>query len=495
MRDREREPEGGAGGSAGGGSFGASGDATSLLAKQASDQVRALAAALSGLQAQEVSGGLLAGAQLSADVISLARLRHVLDRETARRVHVAATNDVLHTGAVTALRQQRWSSREAQQATVAAAFADAWPELALLWSRGAIGADIVHALAVGTRPLTREQTRELLQTLLPRLPHLQAPDVRRVVRHAVELLRPCDGDAKEQDDYDRRFLAWSTHKGVVCLTGELPALEGEAFKAAIDALAESQRAEGDGLTKGQRRADALASLVARAAAGGRLPAAAGLPAAASIVIGLNEAERIANGRRSSRRDSLLDAAQAVGGTRQGAVGEPDATLGDAAARFLLCAAELTGVIVASGGTHTEGHGDCSTGQAGDVPIDHGGVAGCAPSDPHGPLATALGLTRLEPLAVGRQYRFATTHQRKALALRNQTCFLAGCSIPATECQPHHVTDWAAGGHADLGNLVSACWSHHRQLDLGRIQPVRNPDPDGPYWIGRIIPRSRWRRRQ
>jgi hypothetical protein len=402
--------------------------ASRLLEREVSGPVRAVAAGLDGLAAQEVSGGLVAGAQLSADVVSLARLRHVLDVETARRVQVASTNDVLPTSAATVLRQQRWSGREAQQATKAAKFAGAWPEITELWSRGQVGVDLVHALAVGTRPLTAEQTGELLAVLTPRLPHLEAADVRRAVRHAVELLRPQERDAKEQDDYDpstssgrrRRFLAWSTHQGVITLTGELPALEGEAFKAAIDALAESLRAEGDRLTKGQRRADALAALVARAAAKGQLPTTAGLPAAAAIVIGLAEADRISQGgldKLDQRKgcDSLNAAADAAGGTRQGAVGEPDATLGDAATRFLMCAAELTGILV-----------DTSGGRSG------------------GPLATALGLTRLEPLAVGRAHRFATSHQRKALAIRDQTCFMTGCTIPATECQPHHVLDWAAG---------------------------------------------------
>ncbi|MFN8126698.1 MAG: DUF222 domain-containing protein [Candidatus Nanopelagicales bacterium] len=421
------------------------GDARRLVVAGAGDPVRGFAEALWVLQSQAVTGGLGAAARLSADVVSLARLRHVLDREIARRVRVAEGDDVLPTTARTVLRQQQWSAREARQTTTAARFADTWPQIGSLWSAGQVGIDVVYALAVTSRPLTRQQLEELLQSLIPQLPSLDAGQVRRAVRHAIELVRPDDGVAKEHDDYDRRHLAWSTYRGVVSLTGELPALEGAAFTAAITALAEALRGDGDGdgLTLGQRRADALAALVARAAAGNTLPTAAGLPAAASVLFGLSEAERVAAGHPRTRCDSLGDAAAGVGGTRQAVVGDPDATLGDAATRFLLCAAELTGILTTPTDPHTSGGG----------------------SSARTALATALGLTRLQPLAVGRRHRLATASQRKALAVRDQTCFMPGCSIPANQCQPHHVLDWADNGATDLDNLASACWSHHRQLDL------------------------------
>ena len=84
------------------------------------------------------------------------------------------------------------------------------------------------------------------------------------------LLRPDDTEAQEQRNWDRRSVTATSHAGMVMITADLPALEGETFLAALDALAAAQRAEGDGLSKAQRRADAVITMTNRCAAHGDL---------------------------------------------------------------------------------------------------------------------------------------------------------------------------------------------------------------------------------
>ena len=92
-------------------------------------------------------------------------------------------------------------------------------------------------------------------------------------------------------------------------------------------------------------------------------------------------------------------------------------------------------------------------------------------------------------------RLATTAQRTALALRDGGCVIPGCGRPPSECQTHHVTDWAHGGRTDLDSLASLCWVHHRQVDLHKWRLTRNTDPHGPHWTVTPIRRHAWRKRR
>ncbi len=76
---------------------------------------------------------------------------------------------------------------------------------------------------------------------------------------------------------------------------------------------------------------------------------------------------------------------------------------------------------------------------------------------------------------------ATTAQRRALAVRDGGCILPGCDVPAAHCQIHHLKPWTEGGPTDLPNLVTLCWAHHRQVDLGRwdIHPKTPGHPSTP----------------
>lgn len=326
--------------------------------------------------------------------------------------------------------------------------------------------DHLAAISSLTACLTDGEVRHLLEILTSRLPRLSVKATRIAVRHALDLLRPQDADAAEQRDWDRRTLSSSTHGGMVMIAADLPQVEGEALLSVINALADSLRVAGDGLSTAQRRADALITLVDRAAAKGGIPAStSGLPVATTITIGLTEAERVLDGRGRSAPAGHQEwaAAAAQRGSLATTQNSP-ATLGDAAIRFALCAGVLTGALVDDG-------------------------------RPTGGLATTLGATVVEPLAIGRSLRLASLAQRKALALRDRGCLL--CQAPAAHCQTHHVRPWSEGGATDIDNMVLLCWSHHRAVDLNRWtidhNPAFRPGDTEPYWTVSPVPPNRWRR--
>jgi hypothetical protein len=437
----------------------------------ASDPVREVVAAVAGLCDEALSGDLISGASIADSVVVLARVSHVLSFELARRLTIASTSGALrHTPRVTLTDAGGLSGPEAASLVAAAGFADQHPDLVEAWRSGRIDTDTVAVIARGLRPIPVVEQAEVVTAVLPHLPRLSRKALRRFIATAVDVLTPDHPEVTEQRRHARRYLAFSHYAGMTHIRADLPDIDGAAVQAAIRALAESLRVDGDGLTPGQRNADALMTLINAAAAHGDLPASMnGLPVAASVTISLTEAEHL-----TTRHHNDNDRDNDGEGTRDPVLlTGSDVTLGDAATRFALCAGTWTGILVRHGPTHCPGERNA-------------GLSG---------IAARLAGTRIQPLALGRSTRLATTAQRTALALRDGGCVIPGCGRPPSECQTHHVTDWAHGGRTDLDQLASLCWVHHRQVDLHKWRLTRNPDPHGPHWTVTPIRRHAWRKRR
>lgn len=429
--------------------------------------LRRVLAELGRVCAEDVHTDADLGAGLADRVVVLARIHTVIDAELGRSVVAASDTDVLpHSPATLLERRAGWSRQASTRVVTAARFARRHPEVLRLWRCGTVTSEVIAALARGLRQVPWAVELSIVSAVLPELRRLSVAAVKLVVQRALDLLHPEDRDAAEQSDYDRRGVWWTQHGGMTMISADLPDVDGAAVTAALTAWAESLRAEGDGLTIAQRRADALITMVNAAAAHGDLPASAsGLPVGATITVGAAEADRVASGQT---RPPITDLEQAV---RQGA--DPAAlgvsrtqasatTLGDAALRFALCGGLWTGAVI-----------DDRDRQS--MPITH-----------------VLAHTRTQPLALGRTTRLASRYQRTALALRDGGCLL--CQRPPAECQTHHVVAWADGGTTDVDNMVLLCWSHHRQVDLNRWAITRNsdPSPGEPFWVVTPVPRRSWR---
>jgi hypothetical protein len=66
------------------------------------------------------------------------------------------------------------------------------------------------------------------------------------------------------------------------------------------------------------------------------------------------------------------------------------------------------------------------------------------------------------LDLGREVRYATEAQYKALMVRDGGCRWAGCHMPAAWCDADHLTAWDDHGHTNLDNLALWCRHHHTE---------------------------------
>ena len=82
-----------------------------------------------------------------------------------------------------------------------------------------------------------------------------------------------------------------------------------------------------------------------------------------------------------------------------------------------------------------------------------------------------------PLDLGRTRRLFSPAQRKAMAIRDQTCRAEGCDVPAAWTEAHHLTPWARGGGTDLVDGVLLCSFHHHRAHDHRYDLRRLPNGD------------------
>ena len=87
-------------------------------------------------------------------------------------------------------------------------------------------------------------------------------------------------------------------------------------------------------------------------------------------------------------------------------------------------------------------------------------------------------------AIETAERVFNRRQRRAKELRDGTCVIPGCCVPALWCEIHHVEEHARGGPTSTENGVPLCWYHHRTIDTSGWQIRMNsgvPEVRGPYW--------------
>jgi hypothetical protein len=64
------------------------------------------------------------------------------------------------------------------------------------------------------------------------------------------------------------------------------------------------------------------------------------------------------------------------------------------------------------------------------------------------------------IAYGEPHRFATAHQRRALAARDRGCTMPGCTMPPEWCQAHHVIEHHLKPGTTIDELTLVCAYHH-----------------------------------
>lgn len=83
------------------------------------------------------------------------------------------------------------------------------------------------------------------------------------------------------------------------------------------------------------------------------------------------------------------------------------------------------------------------------------------------------------LVPGRDLRFVTAAQSRALIARDRGCIVPGCKAPPSRCQAHHVVWWRNNGRTDIGSLALLCDRHHSAVHAGHwtLQMI-----DGVPWV-------------
>ena len=98
----------------------------------------------------------------------------------------------------------------------------------------------------------------------------------------------------------------------------------------------------------------------------------------------------------------------------------------------------------------------------------------------------------QPLWVGRDRRFPSRAQIKAVIARDRHC--RGCAAGPERCEIHHITPWEHGGPTDIDNMCLACPNcHHNIHDHGytvtktntgyKITNPKDPPPTAPGMTG------------
>ncbi|SRR5712692_1112079 len=82
--------------------------------------------------------------------------------------------------------------------------------------------------------------------------------------------------------------------------------------------------------------------------------------------------------------------------------------------------------------------------------------------------------------VGRTTRKIPPAIRRGLNVRDRGCRWPGCDRPVAWTSGHHLRHWTRGGPTDLSNLVLLCHRHHWLVHEGKWQIVRGDD--GQYLV-------------
>ncbi|MGR7026405.1 DUF222 domain-containing protein [Geodermatophilus sp. URMC 62] len=225
-------------------------------------------------------------------------------------------------------------------------------------------------------------------------------DVVRAVRHYLTWLDP---DGPEPDPTDGRRLTLSKHAdGSLSIRGELDAVGGERFQAAVESFVQADRPAGDQRSRAQRLGDALVQLADNALAAGGLPTLRTVKPHVAVVI------------------DHEDLAAGSGGPAAGRMGF-GAVISAARARWLACDATVSRVVMGPDGA---------------------------------------------PLDLGREHRLADRHLRRAVELRDGGCVFAGCDAPTWWAEVHHLVHWLDGGETNLDNSALLCERHHTKVHHG-----------------------------
>ncbi|MGY2074514.1 DUF222 domain-containing protein [Blastococcus sp. SYSU DS0828] len=369
-----------------------------------------LTAALDDLAAEDLAGRF--GPQLLDRLRPLLVAQNRLAAEVTRTVREcgvtsAAEHDGQRTMASWLRGHARLSSAAASRVVRSGRALPELPAVRAAFAAGAITAEAVAVIAPVAAPVNvaAAQAHDVdlagvdatLAEVAASRPHAE---LRQVVDHYLARLDP---DGPEPDPTEGRSLVFVTHAdGRVGFRGELDAVGGEKFQAAIESIVQASRPAGDSRTRAQQSADALVQLADNQLASGALPVLRTVKPHVIVRIDLTD---------------LVDPATGPGAATTGL----GATISAARARWLACDGNVSRIVIGPDG---------------------------------------------ELLDLGRRHRVVPPALRRAVEYRDRGCVFAGCDAPAHWCDVHHLVHWADGGETSLENSGLLCERHHTKVHHG-----------------------------
>ncbi len=293
------------------------------------------------------------------------------------------------------------------------------PELPLIhehFASGQLSYSKVRALTRVAEPDTEEDLVELAR-------HATASQLERIVRG---LRHVSTADAEEQQ-VNRYLTTWWEDDGSLSIHGRLPAEDGAAFLAGLDAAHDRLREERERDRDSQPASGSAEPRTDGGSAEPRSerPAETPLPAHQTHADALVELARGGAGYDVTVHvDVDVLSRDARGQVRVD--GGP--TLAPETARRLACDSSLIPII------ERDGH----------------------------------------VLSVGRKTRAIPPAIRRGVEARDGGCRFPGCEHRRF-LDTHHIIHWACGGETDKSNLIQLCRHHHRLVHEGQVRASGNAD--------------------
>jgi hypothetical protein len=372
--------------------------------------VSELRSALDALAAEDLFD--LVAPQLLDRTALLVAARNRIDAELARTARHADTTQAAEHDGQKSMRSwlcghARLSPSAASQIIRNGRVLEQLPALAAACAEGVVTGEQVSVIAPVTRPenlaaaaaqgIDVGAVEAVLVEVAATRPHAELGPV---VRHYLSRLDP---DGPEPDPTEQRSLSIAKHPdGSLTFRGELDAVGGEKFQAALESILQADRPEGDLRSRAQQQGDALVQLCDNALASGNLPILRTVKPHVIVKVGI---------------DDLVDPATGPGVAELGF----GATISAARARMLACDGTVTRIVFGPDG---------------------------------------------RPLDLGRSKRVVPPHLRRAVELRDGHCVFAGCHAPAYWCDVHHLVHWADGGDTSEDNSGLLCERHHTKVHHG-----------------------------
>lgn len=311
------------------------------------------------------------------------------------------------------------------------------------WSHGLIDERRALAIAQAARTLSDDESIRILDARAAgQAPGRTLTGLRTWLNRQVALLEPAQAETRHlAAKADRRVWIDHDNNGMSWLGGYLPTLDAFRIDKLLDRTARTARAAGDQRTLEQLRADVLRDLILNPAS---VPAAedtrhADDPAPGTTIADQTSAS--APGHPNAPANHPPTHGRPRPGVHLGVIIPLTSLLGlsDTPAETLDGQIALPASLVR------------------EIASTPGTIFQRILTDPIGNV-----------LAIDPQRYRPTEAQRHAIAIRDGTCLVPGCDVPAEDCDIDHREPWPRGP-TTATNLTALCRRHHNYKTSGLLQ--------------------------